>query len=114
MSFETLVYGLGAIVALIALWQAARYVGRFLTWIEHAEIARQQAEMAEERKRRNAAASRPADGGHADGVPADHVAAIAAAVAALGYQVVHIADGANGHAWALEGRRMHQMSHRPH
>jgi len=114
MTFETLIYGLGAIAALVVLWLAVRYVARFLTWIERSEIARQQAEAAEERKRKSAAApSRPAAEAP-EGVPADHVAAIAAAVATYGYRVVHIADTASGHAWASEGRWLHQTSHRPH
>lgn len=50
----------------------------------------------------------------AAGVPAAHVVAITAAVAASGYRVVHIADPASGSAWASEGRRIHQTSHRPH
>ncbi|RAI16877.1 hypothetical protein, partial [Rhodoblastus acidophilus] len=50
----------------------------------------------------------------APGVPAHHVAAIAAAVAACGYRVVHIADAGAGHAWAAEGRWLHQTSHHTH
>jgi len=110
MIFETMIYGLGAIVALALTGLALLYLGRFLNWIERSEIARQQAEAAEERGRRSvsapaAAASEP------EGVPAHHVAAIAAAVAAYGFRVVHIADDSTGRAWATEGRRMHQMSH---
>ena len=40
------------------------------------------------------------------------VAAIAAAVAACGARVIHIADTATGHAWAAEGRWLQQTSHR--
>ncbi len=53
-------------------------------------------------------------------VPPDHVAAIAAAVAALGagLKVVRIADAATGRDWVAEGRWAHQTSHqaprRPH
>ena len=45
-------------------------------------------------------------------MPADHVVAIAAAVAAYGFRVVHIEDAATGNAWAAEGRWLHQTSHR--
>ena len=46
-------------------------------------------------------------------VPAEHVAAIAAAVAALGsgFKVVHIADAQTGLDWVTEGRWAHQTSH---
>jgi hypothetical protein len=46
-------------------------------------------------------------------IPADHVAVIAAAVAALGagFKVVHIAEAAVGRDWVTEGRRAHQASH---
>ncbi|RBP17534.1 oxaloacetate decarboxylase gamma subunit [Roseiarcus fermentans] len=103
------------IVALALAWVAIRYLGRFLSWVERAEIARQKAEAEEERKRKGAAAPpRPAAAGAPEGVPADHVVAIAAAVAAYGFRVVHIEDAATGNAWASEGRWQHQMSHRPH
>ena len=51
-----------------------------------------------------------------DGLPPEHVAAIAAAVyAVLGsHRIVHISDAARGLAWTAEGRLMHQTSHRPH
>ncbi len=115
MTFETLMFGLVAVVAILVLWQAVRYLARFLTWIERSEIARQQAEAEAERARKSAAVlSRPAAAEEPEGVPADHVAAIAAAVATYGYRVVHIADTASGHAWASEGRWMHQTSHRTH
>jgi hypothetical protein len=111
MSFETLKFGLVAVVAVIVAVIALRLLGRFLSWIERAEIARQQAEAADARKKKNAAAPAPAVEA---GVPADHVAAIAAALACYGYRVVHIADAAGGKAWAAEGRWIHQTSHRPH
>ena len=55
---------------------------------------------------------RGAEPGPAD-VPPDHIAAIAAAVAALdaGLKVVHIADAATGRDWVSEGRWAHQTSH---
>jgi hypothetical protein len=103
------------IVALAVLSVAVRYIGRFLAWVERSEIARQKAEVEEERKRKSppAAPSNPAAAAP-EGVPADHVVAIAAAVAAFGFRVVHIDDAASGHAWASEGRWQHQTSHRPH
>jgi hypothetical protein len=110
--FAVLLYG---IVAIVVLAFAVRYLVRFLQWVERSEIARQKAEAETERKRKTAAAAKAeAASAPADGVPADHVAAIAAAVATFGYRVVHIADGASGHAWASEGRWMHQTSHRTH
>jgi hypothetical protein len=116
MTFETIKFGLGAIVAIIVLWFAMVYLGRFLSWIERSEIERQKAEALEEAERKNDAArsAAPALAPGLEGVPAHHVAVIAAAVAALGYRVAHIADTTTGHAWAAEGRWMHQTSHRTH
>jgi hypothetical protein len=94
------------------LWLALRYIGRGLVWIERAEIARQKAEAAEERKRKSAATQARQAAQAPEGVPPHHVAAIAAAVATYGYRVVHIAEDASGRAWAAEGRWMHQTSHR--
>ncbi len=109
---------LGAIVVVAVLWLALMHLGRFLSWVERSEIARQKAEAAEEAERKKAAAAprrrRARRGPEPEGVPADHVVAIAAAVAAYGYRVVHIEDAATGNAWAAEGRWLHQTSHRPH
>jgi hypothetical protein len=100
------------IAALGVFWFVGVCLSRFLSWVEQSEIARQKAE-AELKK----AAPRPAApelDAEPDGVPAHHVAAIAAAVAAYGYRVIHIADAGTGHAWAAEGRWRHQTSHRTH
>lgn len=113
MTFQTLIYGLGAIVTFIAVWTMFLYGSRLLSWIERSEIARQQAEAAEERKRRRAAAARSVAVEEPDAIPADHVAAISAAVAMAGYHVIRIADGTSGRTWASEGRRVHQTSHSP-
>ena len=105
------------VIALAVAWVGVRYLARFLKWVEQSEIARQKAEAEEERKRAGksrAAPSRPVAAEAPAGVPADHVVAIAAAVAAYGYRVVHIEDAPSAHAWASEGRWQHQMSHRPH
>ena len=103
------------VVALAAGWTAIRYLGRFLAWVEKSEIARQKAEAeAERRKAAPAAQPKPAAAPAPDGIPADHLVVIAAAVAACGFRVVHIEDAAAGNAWATEGRWQHQMSHRPH
>jgi hypothetical protein len=110
MNFETMIDWLGVIVAVVVLWVAARYLGRFLSWIERSEIARQQAEAAAVRNKA-AAAARAAVSSIPEGIPYHHVVAIAAAVAACGYRVIHIADHATGHVWASEGRWMHQTSH---
>ncbi len=108
----------GVIVALGVLWFAVVYLSRFLSWVERSEIARQKVE-AERLKKAAPRAAAPAKvarelDGEFNGLPAHHVAAIAAAVAAYGYKVVHIADAGTGHAWAAEGRWLHQTSHRTH
>ncbi len=45
---ETLKFALGAIVVVAVLWLALTRLGRFLSWVERSEIARQKAEAAEE------------------------------------------------------------------
>jgi len=117
MTFETLKFALEVIAALGVLWFAVLYLSRFLSWVERSEIARQKAEA--ELKKIAPRAAAPAtvalerEGEHG-GVPVHHVAAIAAAVAAYGYRVVHIADAGTGNTWAAEGRWLHQTSHRTH
>jgi hypothetical protein len=111
MSSGTLAIGIAAIVAVVVLWQVIRYLLRFLSWVEQSEIARQKAE--DEAQRPSPAARAAVAPAVPEGIPADHVAAIAAAVAVCGFRVVHIDDQAFGHAWASEGRWMHQTSHQP-
>jgi glutaconyl-CoA/methylmalonyl-CoA decarboxylase subunit delta len=115
MDTETLKLALGGIAAAVILWLAVKQVARFLGWVQKSEIARQAEEAAEaaERKRARAkAAAAPAVA--PKGIPPHHVAAIAAAVAACGYRVAHIADPHTGGAWAAEGRWLQQTSHNPH
>ena len=110
---ETLKFALGAIVVVAVLWLALTRLGRFLSWVERSEIARQKAEAAEEAAQKKAPGALAAIAApELEGVPADHLVAIAAAVAAYGFRVVHIDDAAAGHAWAAEGRWLHQTSHR--
>ena len=47
------------------------------------------------------------------GVPAEHIAAIAASVAALvgPSHIIHIEDRGRSTVWATEGRMLHQTSH---
>jgi hypothetical protein len=114
MIFETIKMGVGAIAVVVILGFAVVYVGRFLSWVERSEIARQKAEAAEEAEHKKAGTRVAAPAVAApelDGVPPHHVVAIAAAVAAYGFRVVHIADQSTGHAWSSEGRWMHQTSH---
>ncbi len=49
----------------------------------------------------------------ATAVPAEHVAAIAAAVAAIAgpRHIIHIEDRGRATAWSAEGRMIHQTSH---
>lgn len=46
-------------------------------------------------------------------VPAEHVAAIASAVAATigAHHIIHIEDRSRGAVWTAEGRMLHQTSH---
>ncbi len=46
-------------------------------------------------------------------IPPDHVAAIAAAVAATvgAHHIIHIEDPGRGAVWTAEGRMIHQTSH---
>jgi hypothetical protein len=114
MTLETLKFALGSAAALAALWFAVVGLGRFLGWVERSEISRQKAEAEQKALARKTAAPPAPLEPESIGPPAHHVAAIAAAVAACGYRVVHIADAGTGSAWAAEGRLLHQTSHRPH
>ena len=60
-----------------------------------------------------AAAPRPAVASADDAVPAEHVAAIAAAIHALigEHRIVHILDGHKHDGWVAEGRVAHHRSH---
>jgi hypothetical protein len=113
MLVDILKLALGAVV----LWFAVVWLSRFLSWVERSEIARQKAE-AESRKAAPPASPYAAAPAivtpEREGVPAHHIVVIAAAVAAYGYKVVHIADAGAGRAWASEGRWQHQTSHRRH
>ncbi|MCW2283710.1 Na+-transporting methylmalonyl-CoA/oxaloacetate decarboxylase gamma subunit [Rhodoblastus acidophilus] len=119
MDAETLKLALGGIAAVLVLWFVVKQAARFLGWVETSEIARQAAEAKEaaERKRAARAAAAPTVASPSiapQGIPPHHVAAIAAAVAACGYRVAHIADPHTGGAWAAEGRWLQQTSHNPH
>ncbi|MBB4197299.1 hypothetical protein CCR94_17065 [Rhodoblastus sphagnicola] len=114
MTFETLKFAFGVVAALFVLWFALSRLGRFLSWVERSEIARQQAEAERGNKAAPPAAAPAPVARETDGIPAHHVVVIAAAVAAYGYRVVHIADAGAGHAWAAEGRWRHQTSHHTH
>lgn len=48
-----------------------------------------------------------------DGPPPEHVAAIAAVVAAImgEHRLIHLDDGQNSFSWSAEGRWIHQTSH---
>lgn len=116
MNFDTLKTIVVVLVAGAAVWWGAILLGRFLSWIERSEIARQKAE-AEAKKSLKATPApssvfRPDPGA----IPAAHVAAIAAAIGAIGgaHKIVHISVAGAASVWAAEGRWMHQTSHRPH
>lgn len=60
-------------------------------------------------------AMRPAVAATDDGVPAEHVAAIAAAIHAVigAHRIVHIHDAHHHEGWVTEGRQAHHHSHSP-
>ncbi len=69
--------------------------------------------------RRRAARPAPAPALPATAIPPEHVAAMAAAVAAIvgPSHIIHIEDRGRTAAWTTEGRMIHQTSHsvsRPH
>lgn len=123
MTFDSLIDVLAVIGALTCLWWAVVGLVRLLGWVERSEIARQAEEARAETRARLAhpvpsPATSPKSKAPAtlDEAPADHLAAIAAAVAAIGggFRVVRLIDPATGNVWASEGRWMHQTSHRVH
>ncbi len=103
MTFDALVDLLAVIGAGTCAYGAIALLDRLL---------RRNAAPAVEPRRAPDARGTPPSPGPAD-VPAEHVAAIAAAVAALGdgFKIVHIADAATGRDWVTEGRWAHQTSH---
>lgn len=114
---ETATTVLAVIGAVSLVWWVLRALGAFLAWVERSEIERQTREAAAEAA--VAAPSKPAKvrrAAVAEGLPAEHVAAIAATVAAIldGHRVVLIEDTASGAHWSAEGRWLHQTSHRLH
>jgi hypothetical protein len=115
MSTDTLTTILVLIGAGLILWYGGVWLGRFLSWIERSEIARQKAE-ADAKQSRATPAPVPAPVSNPEAIPAAHVAAIAAAVDAIGgaHAIVHIAVARNASVWAVEGRWLQQTSHRPH
>lgn len=110
MSMDFVVDVFALIGLATCLYLAARGLFAFLGWVERSEIERQRAEES-------GAVARPA-GSHrsaaaAGEIPAEVVAVITAAVAAVGgHHVVFINDVVGGQSWSLEGRRLHQTSHR--
>jgi hypothetical protein len=115
MDFNMLTTILAVICGGALLWWGGVKLGRFLSWIERSEIARQQAEAAAKQSRK-APAPVPAPEVQAGAVPVAHVAAIAAAVSAIGgaHAIVHISVAGAASAWVVEGRWLQQTSHRPH
>ena len=116
MNMELVIDTLAVIGGATCVYLAMRLIGAFLAWVERSEIARQAAEAEAERGGGAAAAPvRAAPVVASGGIPREHVAAIAAAVAMMGgARVVLIEDSASGQAWATEGRWQHQTSHRTH
>lgn len=113
MNFDMLATVLAVIAAGAILWWGVLKLGRFLSWVEKSEIARQAAEAAAKQSRKapaHAPRSQP------EGIPAAHIAAIAAAVGAIdgAHAIVHISVAGSASSWAVEGRWMQQTSHRPH
>jgi hypothetical protein len=119
LSFETARDVFALIGVAVCLWHGMVWFGRGLGWIERAEIDRQEAEAKQQRQavaaRAAAPAPTPMQAPVVADMTADHVVAIAAAVAAMGgVKLVTLADPATGHAWVAEGRWLHQTSHRSH
>lgn len=115
MNMELVIDTLAVIGAAACVYVAMRIVAAFLGWVERSEIARQAAEAEAERAVRTPATPVPVVAAPTGGIPPEHVAVIAAAVAAMGTgRVVLIEDSAGGQGWATEGRRQHQTSHRTH
>lgn len=71
---------------------------------------------AENRKQSNFKVTKGASPAAPDAIPAEHVAAIAAAVQAMSgtHRIVHIADGRGTSSWSLEGKLLQQSSHDVH
>ena len=109
MSYDTLRNLFALIGVASCLWWGGLWLSRFLGWVQASEIERQRAETAPV----PAPAAVPRA---APGIPPEHIAAIAAAVAAMGghMRAVRLTDTTTGQIWASEGRWLHQTSHQTH
>ncbi len=118
MTLDRLVDGLAVIGAMTCLYWAMRALFAFLAWIERSEIERQAREAASDDAKgaiSAAVAMSAASTAAMGGIPPEHVAAIAAAVAMIGgHRLLRIQDETGGRAWTSEGRWLHQTSHRTH
>jgi hypothetical protein len=115
MIFNTLTTILVVIGGGAFLWWGALKLGKFLQWVERSEIERQAAEAAAKKSLKAAAPKLARESLHG-AIPAAHLAAIAAAVGAIGgaHAIVHISLAGTASVWASEGRWLQQTSHRPH
>lgn len=118
MTLDRIVDGLAVIGALTCLYWAVRALLAFLAWVERSEIERQSRELTAEPAKgamSAAVAVGAASTAAMGGIPPEHVAAIAAAVAMIGgHRLIRIQDETGGRAWTSEGRWLHQTSHRTH
>ncbi|WP_294534515.1 hypothetical protein [uncultured Rhodoblastus sp.] len=114
MTFNTLTTIFAVLAGGALLWWGILKLGKFLQWVERSEIERQAAEAAA-KKSSKAPAPKLALASLHGAIPAAHLAAIAAAVGAIGgvHAIVHISLAGTAN-WASEGRRLQQTSHRPH
>jgi hypothetical protein len=112
MTRELVVDGFAVVGVLACLYWATRGLLAFLGWVARSEIERQTREAEADRALLPAGSRSSAAPSPGDDVPADHLAAIAGAVAALGDFHIVLIQEASGHTWANEGRWLHQTSHR--
>ncbi|NLH83692.1 MAG: hypothetical protein GX458_23020 [Phyllobacteriaceae bacterium] len=117
MTMDQVIDGLAVIGAVSCLYWLARALLAFLAWVERSEIERQARESDAEATGAlsTAVAVGAASTVAMGGIPPEHVAAIAAAVAMIGgHRLIRIQDETGGRAWTSEGRWLHQTSHRTH
>ena len=101
-----LVYGIAIVVSMLVA-----VVIRGIVMVLSRQAAQPETKTPAKPKSTPTAAPLPA----VAGVPQEHLAAIAAAVAAMmgAHRIVHIATATRGFGWTAEARTVHHTSHAP-
>ncbi|MDR3441358.1 hypothetical protein [Telmatospirillum sp.] len=115
MDMTTVINGLAVIGAGTCLYWAVRWFNALVRHIQPPDEEDAPSDVVSDDRQRQVA--HPSQASAAGQIPPQHIAAIAAAVAAIvgtTYRIVHIDESKSGASWSAEGRWRHQTSHNPH